>query len=158
MELDFLRAHYPNRRITIRTNEHGHAFAEIETEGEPVTVWYDAEDPQPYMVCFAYQHCHCFTENQVFDETDAFINGEKASIEFFIGDRRCVGGDIDSVRPENFTGEYLKSTWVSDHILNREIPENLTCKVRSVKKEFCFDAAISTDGIVTVYDESGENT
>ena len=158
MELDFLKKHYPDKRITVHTNEHGCAFAEIETEDEPVTVWYDAKDPQPYMVCFAYQHCHCFTENQVLDETDAYISGEKACIEFFVGERRCFGGDIDAVLPEHFTSEHLKSTWVSDHILSRELPESLICKVRSVKKEFCFDAEIGTDGSVTVYDKSGENT
>ena len=60
--------------------------------------------------------------------------------------------------PENFTAEYLKSTWINDYLFSRAIPENLICKVRSVKKEFCFDASIGTDGSVTVYDKSGENT
>ena len=146
MELDFLRAHYPNRRITIRTNEHGHAFAEIETEGEPVTVWYDAEDPQPYMVCFAYQHIHCFNEEDALEWTEEFLSGEKSAIEFFVGNRPIVGGDIDSVAPEDFTEDYFKTCPFAAYILSRPIPFGLHFKVRSVLKKFCFEGRIEKKG------------
>lgn len=156
MEFDFLRKHYPDKSITLGTDEYGCAFAEIETEGEPVTVWYEERDSQPYMVCFSFQHIHCFDKEDALEWTESFLSGEKSAIEFFIGDRPGFGGDIDSVRPENFTAEYLKSTWINDYLFSRAIPENLICKVRSVKKEFCFDASIGTDGSVTVYNRSGE--
>lgn len=140
MIFDFLIKHYPEREITVKTNGQGDAFAEISSDSEEkVTVWYDSIDPVTYIVCFSFQHAHCFTEAQVFDEADAFLSGDKSAIEFFTGDRAVFGGDIESISPENFTTEYFEATPFAQIIFSRPLPENLHFKVRSTLKKYSFD-------------------
>jgi len=140
MEFDFLQKNFPDCKVILKDVGCG-TFAEVyaSDETEPVKVFLEDIDHQPYTVCFSYQHVHCFNEEEAVEWTKSFLSGERSAIEFFIGDKPCVGGDIESIAPENFTTEYFKTCPFAQFILSKPIPENLNFKVRSVLKKFCFD-------------------
>lgn len=155
---EFLTDYFDESFIFTDTNEYGTAYAIIFTEdGNEVRVFYENCDHQPYTVTFAYQHVHCSDEAEVIRYAEDYLTGKRASIEFFIGDRPCFGGDIESVLPESFTAEYLRSSPFGNIIFSRPIPEGLSFKVRAAKKEFCFDGQLLPDKTIRFTEITGES-
>lgn len=151
-KLDFLKEHFKNYTVTVTEPDNDDPYAKIDADAdsEPVTVYYESDDCQPYTVCFSYQHVHCFNETDAVECAEAFLSGKKSAIEFFIGDRPCFGGDIEGVLPDAFTTEFLKGTPFGDMIFSRPVPEGLSFRVRSANKAFCFDGKILPDQTITV--------
>ena len=147
-----MKEHFKNYTVDITEPENDSPYAKIYTDAasEPVTVYYESDDCQPYTVCFSYQHVHCFSETDAVEWAEEFLSGKKSAIEFFIGDRPCFGGDIEGMLPEAFTAEFLKGTPFGDMIFSRPVPEGLSFKVRSANKAFCFDGRILPDQTITV--------
>ena len=142
MNFDFLQKHFPDCRIVLRDID-GDTFAEVYTsdEADPVKVFYEGEDHQPYTVCFAFQHIHC-DETQAVGYIKEFLSGERASIEFFIEDRPCFGGDIEKSALENFSAETLASLFGSYFTQGKY---KFTIKVRSALPHNNFDGHFEKD-------------
>ena len=109
MNFDFLQKKFPDCKVILKDIGYG-TFAEVYAadEAEPVKVFYEGDDPQPYTVAFAFQHIHC-NEAEAVGYIGKLLSGEKSAIEFFVGDHPIVGGDIDSIAPEDFTENYFKT-------------------------------------------------
>lgn len=146
MNFDFLQKKFPDCKVILKDIGYG-TFAEVYAadEAEPVKVFYEGDDPQPYTVAFAFQHIHC-NEAEAVGYIGKLLSGEKSAIEFFVGDHPIVGGDIDSIAPEDFTEDYFKTCPFAAYILSRPIRFGLHFKVRSVLKKFCFDGRIEKTG------------
>ena len=110
---------------------------------------YDEE--YQFTVCFSYQHRHFDTEEELAQWIREVINGDTFAIEFFSGEKRYCGSDIDGEllrslsyeKLEQFTGYYggTKLIDLSD-----------SCKVRSWdgKNNFDFVFRKEADGTVTL--------
>ena len=83
MEFDFLQKNFPDCKVILKDVGCG-TFAEVyaSDETEPVKVFLEDIDHQPYTVAFAFQHIHCDAAEAV-GYIREFLSGERASIEFF---------------------------------------------------------------------------
>lgn len=142
MNFDFLQKHFPDCRIALKDIDGG-TFAEVyaSDEADPVKVFYEGVDHQPYTVCFAFQHIHCDEEEAV-GYIREFLTGEKSSIEFFLDDRPCFGGDIRKSDLENFSAEKLASLFGSYFTQGKY---KFTIKVRSALPYNNFDGHFEKD-------------
>lgn len=90
----FLVNHFSAYRIEQSKNE---TLAEIVNPlgGENIKVEYVPDDEfTPYIVYFAFQHCHMNDEEDIIEYISNIIDGNKFSIEFFKNGARYFGGDI----------------------------------------------------------------
>jgi hypothetical protein len=76
---------------------------------ENVRVEYVTEDDfTPYIVFFAFQHCHMRDEEAVINYINVIITGNIFSIEYFNNDARCFGRDISAEELKDLSYEVLE--------------------------------------------------
>ena len=108
------------------------------------------DDFTPYIVYFAFQHCHMCDEEDIVDYINEIINGNLFSIEFFNHGTHCFGGDISAAELDDLSYErlaqYMK-TWGINNLLDYAN----SFKLRGWHGNYNFDA-------VFVVDENGMPT
>lgn len=140
MQLDFLKQRYTQYRVEISTDgERERADITNGQSGDRIRVWYDSADREKYMFCYAYQHIHTDSEEVLLGYINDYMSGRKASIEFFAGDRRCFGGDIDALVLDHLTYEALCQCYPRFDL------SEMNFKVRSWNRAYCFDGCFIND-------------
>ena len=77
--------------------------------GDNIAVYYYEDDEHtPYCVCFSYQHCHLCDKENVVEWINEIIQGRLLAIEFFNGEQRCFGGDIEAEKLIDLSYETLE--------------------------------------------------
>ena len=145
----FLSKHFPAYEIKF-SRERNRDLAEIMNPfyDENIRVEYIPEDDfTPYVVSFAFQHCHMCDEEDIVEYMNDIIEGNVFSIEFFNKGIRRFGGDITSTELDDLTYETLTKNmenWGISHLLDYAD----SFKLRGWNSNYNFDAAF-------VLDESG---
>ena len=107
-KLSFLLKYFSSYEI--RFTEDGD-FAEIINPfyTENVKVEYIADDDfNPFIVYFAFQHCHMCDEEDIVEYINEIVNENKFSIEFFKNGKRRFGSDITAQELERLSYEKLE--------------------------------------------------
>ena len=74
-----------------------------------ISVFYEKYDSfTPYEISFAFQHIHATDEKNATEWIDGIINENRYSIEFFLGEQRCFGGEITSEELSKLSYEFLE--------------------------------------------------
>ncbi len=112
---------------------------------ENIRVEYIPEDDfTPYVVSFAFQHCHMCDEEDVLKYVNDIIDGNLLSIEFFNKGTRCFGGDITAEELDDLSYESLKKSmedWGIPNLLNYAD----SFKLRDWHDKYNFDATFVID-------------
>ena len=109
----FLSKHFPAYEIKF-SRERNRDLAEIINPfyDENIRVEYIPEDDfTPYVVSFAFQHCHMFDEEDIVEYMNDIIEGNVFSIEFFNKGIRRFGGDIEASELADLSYETLAEHW-----------------------------------------------
>lgn len=70
---------------------------------------YDKADTfSPYMLSFSFQHVHVSDEESAAQWVDSILNEKILSIEYFIGESKCLGGEINFSDLSNLSYEFLE--------------------------------------------------
>lgn len=141
---DFLKKQFSSYEM--KFSEDGSTAEIVNPFGnENVRVEYIPEDDfTPYIVFFAFQHCHMRDEEDIIDYVNSIIKGEVFSIEYFNNNTRCFGGDITAeelkglsyATLEQNTG-YYGTTKLKDCVDS--------FKLRGWHSDYNFDAIFVTD-------------
>ncbi len=125
-----------------------HAVISNPLHSDNITVhYYEDDEYTPYCVCFSYQHCHLCDEEDLIDWINEIIQGERFAIEFFKGEARHFGGDIDRDTLQNIS--YTALEQYSGYYGSSKLMELVdSFKVRGWNGSENFDA-------VFVYEENG---
>jgi len=119
---------------------------------ENVKVEYIPEDDfTPYIVYFAFQHCHMCDEEDIIDYINNIINGKVFSIEYFNNDTRCFGGDITAEELKDLSYDTLEQNTGYYGITKLKDCAN-SFKLRGWHSDHNFDAVFVTDedGSITI--------
>ena len=111
--LSFLSKHFAAYDIKF-SKERNRDLAEIINPfyDENIRVEYIPEDDfTPYVVSFAFQHCHMCDEEDIVEYVNDIMNGNLLSIEFFDNGVRCFGGDIEASELADLSYETLAEHW-----------------------------------------------
>lgn len=79
------------------------------------------DDFTPYIVYFAFQHCHMRDEDSIVDYINDIIEGNVFSIEFFKNGTCCFGGDVTVAELDDLSYEILTKCmedWGLSNLLN----------------------------------------
>ena len=150
IKLNFLKNHFSNYEIKFSVDGE---FAEMVNPvgSDNIKVQYIPDDEfTPYIVAFAFQHCHMSDEEAVLEYINRIIEGNVFSIEFFNDGNCCFGGDISLQQLEGLSYEKLeKYTGYYGGTKLKELADMV--KVRGWHSENNFDA-------IFVVDEHGRMT
>ena len=70
---------------------------------------YDKTDSfSPYMLSFSFQHVHVTDRESAAEWVDSILNERIFSIEFFIGENRCFGSEINASDLDRLSYEFLE--------------------------------------------------
>ena len=140
----FLVNHFSAYRIEQSKNE---TLAEIVNPlgGENIKVEYVPDDEfTPYIVYFAFQHCHMCDEEDIADYMNDIIDGKVFSIEFFNKGTRCFGGDITAAELDSLTYETL-TKYIESWGISNLLDYADSFKLRGWHSNYNFDAELITD-------------
>ena len=113
--------------------------------GENIRVEYFPDDDfTPYIVYFAFQHCHMCDEEDVADYIMEIIDGNLFSIEFFNQGTRCFGGDISAEEWHDSSYECL-SKCMEKWGIAKLLDYADSFKLRGWYSEHNFDAVFDVD-------------
>ena len=147
----FLVNHFSAYRIEQSKNE---TLAEIVNPlgGENIKVEYVPDDEfTPYIVYFAFQHCHMNDEEDIIEYISNIIDGNKFSIEFFKNGARYFGGDITAEVIKGLSYEALEQ--YSGYYGSRKLKDLVdSFKLRGWNPKDNFDAVfmIGDNGFVEI--------
>ena len=147
----FLVNHFSAYRIEQSKNE---TLAEIVNPlgGENIKVEYVPDDEfTPYIVYFAFQHCHMNDEEDIIEYISNIIDGNKFSIEFFKNGARYFGGDITAEEIKGLSYEALEQ--YSGYYGSRKLKDLVdSFKLRGWNPKDNFDAVfmIGDNGFVGI--------
>lgn len=148
---DFLRKEFPSYKI--KFSEDGSMVEIVNPFGnENVRIEYVPEDDfTPYIVFFAFQHCHMCDEEDIIDYINDIINGKVFSIEYFYNDTRLFGGDITAEKLKDLSYDTLEQNTGYYGIAKlKDCADSF--KLRGWHNDYNFDAIFVTDesGSVTI--------
>ena len=120
--------------------------------GENIRVEYLPDDDfTPYIVYFAFQHCHMCDEEDIVDYINNIINRQLFSIEYFNNGTRCFGGDITAEELVDLSYEKLEQNTGYYGITKlKDCADSF--KLRGWHSDDNFDAVFVTDenGLTTI--------
>lgn len=122
-------------------------FAEIKnpSHAENIKVEYVPDDDfTPYIVYFAFQHCHMCDEEDVLEYINEVMSENKFSIEFFCNETRRFGTDINAKELSELSYETLEKEIGYWGITKLKDVANVF-KVRGWNAEKSFDARFALD-------------
>ena len=102
------------------------------------------DDFTPYVVSFAFQHCHMCDEEDIADYMNDIIDGKVFSIEFFNKGTRCFGGDITAAELDSLTYETL-TKYIESWGISNLLDYADSFKLRGWHSNYNFDAELITD-------------
>lgn len=148
---DFLRKEFSSYEM--KFSEDGSTVEIVNPFGnENVRVAYVPEDDfTPYIVFFAFQHCHMRYEEEIIDYINNIINGNIFSIEYFNNGTQSFGGDITAEELKDLSYDILEqSTGYYGFTTLKDWADSL--KVRGWHSDHNFDATFVTDedGSITI--------
>ena len=116
---DFLRNQYS--AYEIKSSQDGNALKIVNPfGGESIIVEYVPDDEYtPYIVYFAFQHCHMNDEENILEYINDIIAGKIFSIEFFNQGNLCFGGDITIEDLQHLSYDFLVNHWGFPELLDR---------------------------------------
>ena len=97
----------------------------------------------PYILYFSFQHWHMNDEEDIIEHIYDIINGKLLSIEFFKGNKRCFGGDIEAQDLQDLSYETLNNNFSGLRMNIIDIADSF--KVRGWKADANFDAVFDVD-------------
>lgn len=107
---------------------------------------YDKADSfSPYMLTFSFQHVHMSHQESAAKWIDSILKEEVFSIEFFVGESRCLGGEISSSDLNNLSYEFLKH-YMGCFGMSKIFHTVDNFKVRGWTRKNDFDGRITTKG------------
>ena len=141
---DFLRKQFSS--FEIKLSEDCNTVEIVNPFGnENVKVEYVPEDDfTPYIVYFAFQHCHMCDEEDIADYMNDIIDGKVFSIEFFNKGTRCFGGDITAAELDSLTYETL-TKYIESWGISNLLDYADSFKLRGWHSNYNFDAELITD-------------
>lgn len=141
---DFLTKHFSSYEIKFSKDG---SLVEIINPfyNENVKVEYIPDDDfTPYIVYFAFQHCHMCDEEDIVEYINDIIDGNVFSIEFFNNGARCFGGDITAAELNDLSYEtlarYMESLGVA-----KMIDYANSFKLRGWHSNYNLDAVFAID-------------
>ena len=155
MHFDFFKNLFPQCDLQIE-EENGIETIRIKNKlfEDYILVSYYPDDYYKYLFRFATQHLETSSIEQLTEYVTAFVNTEKAAIEFYEDGRAWFGGDIDTALLENLTYDSLRKCYFGHQHL-----KEYSFTVRAWDERFCFNAHFITDenGKVTIVKEPPHN-
>lgn len=147
MHFSFLKELFPQYTVELYAEKDSER-AEIKHEDfdDLIKVYYDPDDFDMYCLVFATQHVHISEKERLIEYASAFVNAEKAAIEFYENGSNRFGGDIETPLLDDLTYDRLRNYFGYPSI---DI-SNLTFRVRGWNKKYCFDGAFIKDSSGTV--------
>ncbi len=143
MHLDFLHDYFSNYETLNYETMCGN---KLETEwlyiknpdySEPIKVYYEPNDHEPYMICFATQHLHIADKKELVEAISKFANGSIAAIEFYHNGKNCFGGQIETEHLSNITYDSLREYFRYP----KNDLSNLTFRIYAWNKSFCYEGS-----------------
>lgn len=108
-------------------------------DNENIKIEYVPEDEwTPYILYFSFQHWHLNDEENIIEIIRDIIDGKLLSIEFFKGDQRCFGGDVEAQDLQELSYEALENCFGDFPISIINMADSF--KVRGWKADTNFDA------------------
>lgn len=112
---------------------------------ENIKIEYVPEDEwTPYILYFSFQHWHMNDEEDIIEHIHDIINGKLFSIEFFKGNKRCFGGDIEAKDLQELSYKTLEN-YLGDFQMSKLKDIADSFKVRGWKADTNFDAVFDVD-------------
>lgn len=149
----FLKKHFSAYEINF-SKERDRDLVEIINPfyDENIRVEYIPEDDfTPYVVSFAFQHCHMCDEEDIVEYVNDIIDGKILSIEFFKNGARCFGGDIATLELADLSYDALAKS-IEDWGIAKLLDYADSFKLRGWHSNYSFDAAfvIDENGLPTI--------
>ena len=137
--------------VSVQYQEEGMAAVLTSSESDLEIRVYDCpeDDFTPYIVCYATQHAHLCDEEDVLEMVEDVISGRLCAIEFFKGEARCLGGDIEAEYLDHLSLDTLKEAF-SPLNVGRLLKKADTFQIRGWKKDQNLDGTIEDDGTIRV--------
>lgn len=111
-----------------------------------IILYYFPNDYYTYLFKFATQHFDTSSQDELIACIRSFVNGEKASIEFYENGKNQFGGEIEVSLLDELTYDKLRNYFGYAHT----DLSNLTFKVRSWNNYYCFDGYFQKNNSGTV--------
>lgn len=141
--LAVISAHFSNH-VTCFSEDR--TFLEIVNPfgSENIKIEYVPEDERtPYILYFSFQHWHMNDEEDIIEHIHDVIDGKLLSVEFFKGNKRCFGGDIEAQDLQDLSYETLNNNFSGLRMNIIDIADSF--KVRGWKADANFDAVFDVD-------------
>ena len=133
MDFKFVKENFPHLEVKINDEN---SLCIINNNGDDIFIYYEPAANE-YTFCFSYQHIHCDKE-ELIEHIEGFTNARVCAIEFFQGERRCFGGNIDTALINNLTYTKLRQHYLFG---------NHSFKIRCWNPDYNFDGKVVRKGL-----------